>query len=96
MKNYLEKRLFQRENIFKAHRNHLYQYFSNQLNIPHLTVSVFYGLVQIIVNIFIILNFEYSIFKNLSITIILLSILSLAYIIIKFTIQKKLGKIRSL
>jgi len=86
----LIQRLFQGENIFNAHRNHLYQYFSNQFNIPHLTVSIFYGLVQIIVNILIILNFKYSIFKTLSITIILLSILSLIYIIIKFTIQKKL------
>jgi len=43
-------RLKRKENIFKAHRSHLYQYFSNELEYPHLVVSLIYGFIQLICN----------------------------------------------
>jgi UDP-GlcNAc:undecaprenyl-phosphate/decaprenyl-phosphate GlcNAc-1-phosphate transferase len=43
-------RLWKRENIFKPHRNHLYQYLVNQLGLPHKLVSLIYGLIQLCIN----------------------------------------------
>ncbi|MDD4761997.1 MAG: UDP-GlcNAc--UDP-phosphate GlcNAc-1-phosphate transferase, partial [Candidatus Pacebacteria bacterium] len=39
-------RLILKENIFVAHRKHLYQIMSNELHIPHIYVSIAYMLVQ--------------------------------------------------
>jgi UDP-N-acetylmuramyl pentapeptide phosphotransferase/UDP-N-acetylglucosamine-1-phosphate transferase len=44
-------RLINKENIFKAHRTHLYQYLSNELGWPHLAVSATYAIIQLIINI---------------------------------------------
>jgi UDP-N-acetylmuramyl pentapeptide phosphotransferase/UDP-N-acetylglucosamine-1-phosphate transferase len=43
-------RLKSRENIFKPHRKHLYQYLCNEFAWPHRTVSVLYGAVQLGIN----------------------------------------------
>lgn len=43
-------RLKRRENIFKPHRTHLYQYLCNEFGLPHRTVSMLYGLVQLLLN----------------------------------------------
>lgn len=42
-------RLILKENIFEAHRKHMYQIMSNELNIPHIYVSMIYMAVQIAV-----------------------------------------------
>lgn len=39
-------RLILRENIFQAHRKHLYQIMSNELKIPHTSVSLIYMVMQ--------------------------------------------------
>jgi UDP-N-acetylmuramyl pentapeptide phosphotransferase/UDP-N-acetylglucosamine-1-phosphate transferase len=44
-------RLYRRENIFKAHRSHLYQYLSNELKWPHRMVSLLYGFLQLLINL---------------------------------------------
>jgi len=43
-------RLTRGENIFQAHRSHLYQKLSNELKWPHVQVSVIYALVQLTIN----------------------------------------------
>jgi len=43
-------RLIRRENIFKAHRSHLYQLLANERGVPHLIVSGGYALVQLCIN----------------------------------------------
>ncbi len=48
------ERLIKRENIFEAHRSHLYQLMANQSAIPHLSVSMIYGGIQLLINIIII------------------------------------------
>lgn len=42
-------RLMLKENIFEAHRKHMYQIMSNELHIPHIYVSMIYMAVQIAV-----------------------------------------------
>lgn len=44
-------RLQQGENILEAHRKHLYQLLANEKKIPHLTVSLFYALLQGMINL---------------------------------------------
>jgi UDP-GlcNAc:undecaprenyl-phosphate GlcNAc-1-phosphate transferase len=47
-------RLRKKENIFKPHRTHLYQFMSNELKMPHLIVSVIYGAIQLLVNVLVV------------------------------------------
>ncbi|WP_044172035.1 MraY family glycosyltransferase [Flectobacillus major] len=47
-------RLILRQNIFEAHRLHLYQILVNNLKIPHLVTSIIYIAIQAIINIFVI------------------------------------------
>ena len=46
-------RLIRRENIFLAHRSHFYQFLVNSKLWPHTIVSLIYGVLQLIINIFI-------------------------------------------
>jgi len=65
-------RLIRKENIFKAHRSHFYQYWTNEKGMPHLLVSSFYGSTQLLI------NFLLLILKPQSVTIIIITaILSL-------------------
>ncbi|AQX08198.1 MraY family glycosyltransferase [Elizabethkingia ursingii] len=48
------RRLLKKENIFKAHRSHLYQYLANENKTNKLVVSGTYGLVQLLIGFIII------------------------------------------
>lgn len=47
-------RLVNRENIFEAHRSHVYQKLSNERQMSHRVVALMYGFLQVLVNILII------------------------------------------
>lgn len=49
-------RIILKENIFEAHRKHAYQILANELKIPHLFVSLCYGLMQLTLSITVIYN----------------------------------------
>lgn len=49
----IAERLKRRENIFEAHRRHLYQLFVNEKKHSHLSVSAVYGAVQLVINSFV-------------------------------------------
>lgn len=42
-------RILRGENIFEAHRSHLYQYLANELKVPHISVSFIYAILQFMV-----------------------------------------------
>ncbi|SIS78247.1 UDP-N-acetylmuramyl pentapeptide phosphotransferase/UDP-N-acetylglucosamine-1-phosphate transferase [Chryseobacterium ureilyticum] len=48
------ERILLKENIFEAHRRHLYQLFANEKKVSHLLISSTYAFVQLIINIFLI------------------------------------------
>ncbi|WP_417431775.1 MraY family glycosyltransferase [Halpernia sp.] len=48
------ERLKLKENIFKAHRRHLYQLFANEKNADHRIISLIYAFLQTIVNVIVI------------------------------------------
>lgn len=48
------RRLVRRENIFQAHRTHLYQFLANELGMNRLWISFGYGLLQWVIGFFVI------------------------------------------
>ena len=71
-------RLYLKENIFKPHRKHLYQYLSNEKKLPHVFVSSLYAGLQFIINITIV----FSIISYIKL-FILFMLLSLCYWLLK-------------
>ncbi|CAA9202795.1 MraY family glycosyltransferase [Flavobacterium collinsii] len=51
-------RLYLRQNIFEAHRLHLYQVLSNEYKMQHRLVALFYALIQIAVSTLVILFYQ--------------------------------------
>lgn len=43
-------RIILKENIFKAHRKHVFQLMANELGLPHVVVSTFYMLLQFLIS----------------------------------------------
>jgi UDP-GlcNAc:undecaprenyl-phosphate/decaprenyl-phosphate GlcNAc-1-phosphate transferase len=82
-------RIKRRENIFKPHRTHLFQYLSNELAWPHLTVSLTYGVVQLLFNVM--LFFTLSRHQYV-IPIVSAVILVIAYLIIRIKIVRHISK----
>jgi UDP-N-acetylmuramyl pentapeptide phosphotransferase/UDP-N-acetylglucosamine-1-phosphate transferase len=48
------ERIVLKENIFEAHRRHLYQLFANEKKVSHLLISSVYATCQLLINIFLI------------------------------------------
>lgn len=85
-------RIILKENIFIAHRKHLYQIMSNELQMPHLFVSLIYIVAQIIVIIgyFIFLNIR---LKYFFISSFFLTILYFIIIFIYFKLHKNISNL---
>ncbi len=68
-------RIRNNENIFKAHRTHLYQYLSNEMGMSHRFVSVLYGGVQLVINSILIINLQFGtlipVFSLIAVTLVL-------------------------
>lgn len=82
-------RLINRENIFTAHRSHLYQYLANELALSHLLVSVGYATVQIIINVFFIIYFPHPTFAH---AIFLVLLIGVVYVVARERIMASIGK----
>jgi hypothetical protein len=82
-------RLFLKENIFKAHRKHLYQYLSNELGVPQLFVAGIYAILQLLINFWVV-----NTAIGLTGEVILLVSLGALYILLKYMIIS--GRLRPL
>jgi UDP-N-acetylmuramyl pentapeptide phosphotransferase/UDP-N-acetylglucosamine-1-phosphate transferase len=71
-------RLILRENIFEAHRKHVYQLLANELKLPHLLVSSIYMALQSLIVIGYLFAYDRSIYL-----IVVLAALSVLYVFIK-------------
>ncbi|OWK98344.1 UDP-GlcNAc--UDP-phosphate GlcNAc-1-phosphate transferase [Kaistella haifensis DSM 19056] len=80
------ERLKLKENIFEAHRRHLYQLLANEKKISHLIVSTLYAAVQLIINAVVIFS---NLPQIVSFVIILLPAL-IFYLYTKLTIKKQI------
>ncbi|WP_321281292.1 glycosyltransferase family 4 protein [Marinifilum fragile] len=79
-------RLLLKENIFQAHRKHLYQILANEAKVPHLWVAMGYSIVQIVLNFSVLFLMK----ANVGFTMILLSVLSVLLILtVTYVIVKR-------
>lgn len=81
----LVQRLYLRENIFQAHRRHLYQLLVNEYGQSHLLISIIYALIQLLIN-FWILNTRAS----WQITLLVIMVGSLTYSGLKYRLLARL------
>ncbi len=86
-------RIKRKENIFKPHRTHLFQYLSNELAWPHLTVSLTYGAIQLLFNI--VLFFTLSRHQYV-VPIISAAIFIISYLLIRIKIVRHISKYGSM
>lgn len=83
-------RLVKGENIFQAHRSHLYQYLANECAWPHLRVAALYAVLQLLVSL-IIISFMNSAFFS-SLALVLLTLLCLLYISAKHHVLRIISR----
>ena len=62
-------RVLKKENIFKAHRSHFYQYLANQKKWSHLVISLLYVSVQLLVNVVLLFVAKDSVLITIILTI---------------------------
>lgn len=79
------ERLLLKENIFEAHRRHLYQLFANEKKVSHLIISSVYAILQLVLNIFLI----YSHLPVLAVVLIIFIPLGALYLGLKLSLKKK-------
>lgn len=84
-------RMYKKQNIFQAHRMHLFQDLVNIARIPHLKVSLYYSIVQILINIGMFMCIKCK-FPGYLYFIYITLVLIAAYIIIKFYIHNNSEK----
>ncbi|WP_282638522.1 MraY family glycosyltransferase [Sphingobacterium thalpophilum] len=90
------RRLILKENIFKAHRSHLYQYLGNEAGINKLLVSLIYGIMQLGLGWLVILFANKDLQTQLYFAFFLLVVLSLVYLFVKNFVIKRFVKNKSL
>ncbi len=76
-------RLLKRENIFEAHRTHLYQYLSNEIKWSHILVACIFSSLQLVINlttIFLITQER----MTLTVFVLILIVLSMVYLIVRY------------
>ncbi|MCY1723246.1 glycosyltransferase family 4 protein [Prolixibacteraceae bacterium Z1-6] len=83
-------RLARRENIFKAHRTHLYQFLSNEYKWSHIKVSLIYGFIQCVINI-IVIQLIANNHMNHIVLLFFVSVLSAGYLVLRYKIQKAIN-----
>lgn len=76
-------RLFLKENIFKAHRLHLFQVIVHNKKVPHLLMASIYMLMQAIICCIVIYNLKYSMNTQLIVGFVIIFSLIILYVITK-------------
>jgi UDP-N-acetylmuramyl pentapeptide phosphotransferase/UDP-N-acetylglucosamine-1-phosphate transferase len=82
-------RIILKENIFDAHRKHLYQWLSNELATNHIWVASIYALLQLTINVFLIKLYVGNPILNIAILAIPTGII---YIILKLYLNRIISK----
>lgn len=77
------RRLYLRENIFEAHRSHLYQFLGNEAGVNKLLVSFSYGLIQFLIGLLVIYFADRDVPSQWIFTVALLVGLSTTYLVVK-------------
>lgn len=84
------RRLSKKENIFKAHRSHLYQFMANEAKINKLLVSSSYGIIQFALGLIVLyVALEDQLTNQIRCAVGLIVVCSIVYLVIKQKIIKK-------
>ncbi|CDN75244.1 MraY family glycosyltransferase [Elizabethkingia anophelis] len=83
------RRLMKKENIFKAHRSHLYQYLANENKVNKLLVSAVYGIIQILIGIIVIWTASLPLKYQIILSGVIISLGSIIYLVLKKRIINK-------
>ncbi len=83
------RRLVRKENIFEAHRSHLYQFLGNEAGVNKLFISFLYGVIQFGIGYLVIQFSAQNVQVQLIFSIVLLIVLSTFYLLLKDYIIKK-------
>lgn len=87
------RRIGLRENIFEAHRSHLYQYLANEAGVNKLLISFLYGAFQFGIG-YMVIKYSVQTFQaQLIFSTVLISLLSIIYLLLKACVIKKYVKI---
>lgn len=84
-------RIKRKENIFKAHRTHLFQYLSNELKWSHLSVSLLYGGVQALINTMLIFSLQR---QQIVLPIAMTLLFVLAYLRVRNVVSGKISQMK--
>ena len=76
-------RLFLKENIFKAHRLHLFQVIVHNLKVPHLLMASIYMLIQGVICCIVIFDLRYSLNTQFVIGFSIVILLAILYVVTK-------------
>ncbi len=85
------ERILRKENIFEAHKRHLYQIMANDFKISHLKVSTGYFLSQLMINMTLIMCLSYEINAILVLGLVF-AMFSIVYLLVKIKSIEKLKK----
>uniref|UniRef100_F4C967 Glycosyl transferase family 4 n=1 Tax=Sphingobacterium sp. (strain 21) TaxID=743722 RepID=F4C967_SPHS2 len=83
------RRLYKGENIFEAHRSHLYQYLANEAKINKLFISFSYGFLQVAIGVLVVFFTKFNAFQQTIGSIALILALSMFYWLIKWRLIQK-------
>ena len=81
-------RLYLRQNIFQAHRLHLFQLLVHRLRWPHLRVSAVYALVQLAINVLILNALNWLFLAQLALAATIVCVLAGVYVAVKVSISQ--------
>lgn len=88
----IARRFLKKENIFQAHRSHLYQYLSNEAAMNKLYVAFGYGILQYMIGSAVIgLTKQQSVQTQIIASIAIIMVLSICYLLLKQRVIKKYG-----
>ena len=82
-------RLLKRENIFEAHRSHLYQWLVKPGPFSHLQMSGIYAFVQLAINTVVIAGMNWSVHAQLAFALFIWLLLGFTYLFVKRYYIKK-------
>lgn len=85
----IAQRLYRRENIFEAHRSHLYQYLANEAKVNKLLISLVYGFLQLTIGGLVIYVANLNTARQFILSIVLIVSLSILYWAIKWPLIRK-------
>lgn len=83
------RRIKRKENIFEAHRSHLYQFLANENKSHPLKISLIYALLQLLFGLVVIYVAHFSVTVQIIVALAMILIGGLSYLYIKNTLLKK-------